>query len=128
LKDFGRLEEMIEECIDMKKARQNEYLINPSFSPVLRELNLEINKVKARMESMKHKVSTDLGTTKAVNLVESTNYGFVFEGDKKECDAGIRNSKSNYKTINCKQRIMSFTSHDLKDLVREYQDLEERYR
>lgn len=33
LNDFGRLEEMIEECIDMKKARQNEYLINPSFSP-----------------------------------------------------------------------------------------------
>lgn len=92
LKDFGRLEEMIEECIDMKKARQNEYLINPSFSPALRELNQEITDVKGKMEALKKQVSKDLGTSKNINLVESQNYGFIFEGDKKECDAGIRKS------------------------------------
>lgn len=93
LKDFGRLEEMIEECIDMKKAKQNEYLINPSFSPALRELNKEIQEVRARMDGLKSKVAADLQVNKSLNLVESSNYGFVFEGDKKECDAGIRNSR-----------------------------------
>ncbi len=37
--DFGKLEQMMEECIDLGRARQNEYIINPNFSDKLKELH-----------------------------------------------------------------------------------------
>lgn len=56
---------------------------------------------------------------------------FIFECDKKEGDAGMRiNNKklSGYKIISIKNKIMSFTVNELKDLVREYNELEDNYR
>jgi hypothetical protein len=55
---------------------------------------------------------------------------FTFECDKKEGDAGMRkqNKKFNYKIISIKNKIMSFTTSELKDLVREYNELEDSYR
>ena len=32
LTDFQKLEEMIEQSIDVNRAKQNEYIINPEFS------------------------------------------------------------------------------------------------
>ena len=54
----------------------------------------------------------------------------MFECDKKEGDAGMRkqNKKYNYKIISIKNKIMSFTTSELKDLVREYNELEDNYR
>lgn len=55
---------------------------------------------------------------------------FTFECDKKEGDNGMRkqNKKFNYKIISIKNKIMSFTTSELKDLVREYNELEDNYR
>jgi hypothetical protein len=51
---------------------------------------------------------------------------FVFECDKKEGDAGMRKSKKyNYKIISIKNKIMSFSVQELKDLVREYNELDD---
>jgi hypothetical protein len=36
LDDFGKLKQMLEECIDIAKSKQNDYIINPSFSPELK--------------------------------------------------------------------------------------------
>jgi hypothetical protein len=35
LDEFSKLKQMLEECIDLNRARQNEYIINPNFSPEL---------------------------------------------------------------------------------------------
>lgn len=55
---------------------------------------------------------------------------FIFECDKKEGDAGMRgqNKRFNYKIISLKNKIMSFNIPELKDLVREYNELEDNYR
>lgn len=55
---------------------------------------------------------------------------FTFECDKKEGDEGMRNphKKFNYKILSMKNKIMSFTITELKDLVREYNELEDNYR
>ena len=55
---------------------------------------------------------------------------FVFECDKKEGDDGMRKAKKKYtyKIISIKNKIMSFTVQELKDLVREYNELEDSYR
>jgi len=36
LEDFNKLKAMLEECIDIGKAKQNDYIINPDFSPELK--------------------------------------------------------------------------------------------
>jgi DNA mismatch repair protein MSH2 len=39
LEDFNKLKAMLEECIDIGKAKQNDYIINPDFSPELKVLD-----------------------------------------------------------------------------------------
>jgi len=39
LEEFAKLKSMLEECIDIGKARQNDYIINPEFSPELKEIS-----------------------------------------------------------------------------------------
>lgn len=39
LEEFAKLKTMLEECIDIGKAKQNDYIINPEFSPELKEIN-----------------------------------------------------------------------------------------
>jgi len=50
LGDFEKFEEMIEQSIDMEKAKRGEYIINPSFSPKLGELNKHIEQSRAEIE------------------------------------------------------------------------------
>ena len=119
---------MLEECIDIGKAKQNDYIINPDFSPELKELNSEIGIIRNKMETLKTSVEADLNTTKRVDLVESNLHTFMFEVDKKEGDAGVRKSNNQYKIISIKNRIMSFTCSELKELVREYNELEDNYK
>jgi MutS family domain IV len=80
------------------------------------------------MDDLRGHVADDLNTNKPVHLVESNLHTFIFEVDKKEGDDGMRKSKKNYKIITIKNRIMSFTNNELKDLVREYNELEDSYR
>lgn len=39
LEEFTKLKAMLEECIDIGKAKQNDYIINPDFSPELKVLD-----------------------------------------------------------------------------------------
>jgi hypothetical protein len=39
LEEFNKLKAMLEECIDIGKAKQNDYIINPAFSPELKVLD-----------------------------------------------------------------------------------------
>ena len=53
LDDFNKLKAMLEECIDIGKAKQNDYIINPDFSPELKTLDDQITKVKKAMERLR---------------------------------------------------------------------------
>lgn len=119
---------MLEECIDIGKAKQNDYIINPDFSPELKEINEQQKGVRTKMDRLRQAVENDLGTNKPVILVDSNMHTFIFEVDKKEGDAGMRKSSETYKMISLKNRIMSFTCSGLKDLVRQYTELEEQYK
>lgn len=56
LEDFNKLKAMLEECIDIGKAKQNDYIINPDFSPELKVLDEQITKVKRAMERLRVQV------------------------------------------------------------------------
>ena len=92
LEEFAKLKTMLEECIDIGKAKQNDYIINPDFSPELKEINTGITGIKQKMERLRQAVENDLGTNKPVAIVESNMHSFIFEVDKKEGDAGMRKS------------------------------------
>lgn len=53
LEEFSKLKQMLENCIDIGKARQNDYIINPSFSPELKQINDQITDVKRNMEKLR---------------------------------------------------------------------------
>jgi DNA mismatch repair ATPase MutS len=69
---------MLEECIDINKAKNNDYIIHPNFSPELKEINDQINDQKRRMEKLRHAVEDDL-SVKSVNITESALHTYVFE-------------------------------------------------
>ena len=125
LADFEKFEEMIEQSIDMDKAKRGEYIINPSFSPKLGELNRKIEAARQEIEKLKETVSDDLGID--VKLVDNNTYTFVFEVNKKEGDEAFRKSKVKYKTISIKNKSISFTMNDLQDLVSDYNDYTSTY-
>jgi DNA mismatch repair protein MSH2 len=125
LEDFEKFEEMIEQSIDMNKAKRGEYIINPSFSPKLGELNKNIEEVRSRIDELREQVSDDLGID--VKLTDNNTYTFVFEVNKKEGDEAFRKSKNKYKTISIKQKAISFTVNDLQDLVSDYNDHTQSY-
>jgi hypothetical protein len=60
LSDFSKLKKMLEECIDLGKAKQNDYIINPEFSDDLKVLSVDIAKVRKKMDLLKKKVEDDL--------------------------------------------------------------------
>lgn len=77
------------------------------------------------MEKLRHDVDNDLGVSKPVSLVDSNMHTYIFEVEKKEGDSGMRKSQQQYKIISIKNRIMSFTCSGLKDLVRQFTDIED---
>lgn len=83
---------MLEECIDIGKARQNDYIINPNFSPELLTIDAKVKEVKRRIEKLRQAVDDDLGVNKKIQLVDSALHTFVFEAVKTEGDAGMRKS------------------------------------
>lgn len=125
LADFEKFEEMIEQSLDMEKAKRGEYIINPSFSPKLGELNKNIEKARTEIERLKETVSDDLGID--VKLVDNNTYTFVFEVGKKEGDDAFRKSKAKYKTVSIKNKSISFTTNDLQDLVSDYNEYTANY-
>ena len=127
LEEFGKLKTMLEECIDIGKAKQNDYIINPEFSPQLKAINTQIDGVKQKMEKMRQAIENDLGTNKSVEIVESNMHTFIFEVDSREGHAGMRRSKETYKVVSEKKGMISFSCAGLKALVREFEEYEEQY-
>jgi hypothetical protein len=70
------------------------------------------------MKELKEMIEDDLGVSKQIQLVESMMHTYLFEVDKKEGDAGMRKSKNNYRVVSTKNRIISFTCNELKELCK----------
>ena len=126
LKDFEKLEEMIEKAIDLDKAKEGEYLIRPAFSSKLKELSNEISKVLKDIERLKGVVENDLGIE--VKLVDSNSYTYLFEVSKKTGDNAFRQSTKKFKQISIKNNKISFTNDKLIELCAHYGDYMSQYK
>ena len=126
LNDFEKFEEMIEQSIDMEKAKHGEYLITSSFSPKLSQINKELNKFLAQIESHRKIVEKDLNID--VKVTDSNTHIFLFESNKKEGDDAFRASSKKYKTISIKQRTVAFTTNELTEIVADYVEQKNDYK
>lgn len=103
---------MLEDCIDISRAKHNDYIINPNFSDELSQLDSNIKKVKTKMKDLMVTVEEDL-CVKRVTLEENMRDGFCFETDKKGADQGMRKSKNTYKVLSMKMGKTVFTCKPL---------------
>ncbi len=126
--DYNKLEELVEISIDFEKVSQHEYVIHPRFSQELQQLRDRITEIKNKLEELRQGVMNDLHVTKQVRLVESTNFTFLFEMEKKEAADKMRVSKKSYKVVNTKKCAMSFTCPELQSLCKEYDTTLKLYR
>lgn len=126
LQDFAKFEELVEQSIDMDRARKGEYVVNPAFSPKLGEIDKRTKRALESIERHRQEVSDDLGGLD-IKLIESNTHTYLFEVSKKEGDNAFRSTKSKYKQISIKQRTIAFTSQKLQELVSDYNEESEKY-
>ena len=126
LKDFEKLEEMIEKAIDLEKAKEGEYLIRPQFSSKLKDLSNEICKILKDIENLKKSAENDLGIE--VKLVDSNTHTYLFEVPKKNGDQAFRHSSKKYKQISIKNNKISFNNDKLVELCAHYCDFMSQYK
>ena len=65
------------------------------------------------MNVLKKEVENDLDISKKISIIESEVHTFLFEVDKIEGDKGMRKSKTKYKIVSVKNRLMVFTCQEL---------------
>jgi DNA mismatch repair protein MSH2 len=91
----NNLVELVAKSIDMSsKNLESEYRINPSFDETLIKIHNDIQENERNIEELRQNASTELGLSNELKLVESGNYGLLFEGSKKEIHASIRDNPS----------------------------------
>ena len=56
LDEFTKLKELLEKCIDVKSAKQNDYKINPDFSSDLKEMSTGVDQLLVEMHKLVHEV------------------------------------------------------------------------
>lgn len=128
LDDFENLKSMIEESIDINEVARGDYIINPEYSDVLKELYTKIKAKHSKMEEYRKQLTSDFGLAKELSLVESNSCGFLFEVNKKEGDPAFRKSKESFDVITTKKGYISFTTKTLKNLVAEFKELQDEYK
>ncbi len=72
---------MIEQSIDIDKAFQGEFIVNPKFSATLTDLNKEIQKILRQIEDIRKDEEARLSIN--ISLTESGQHTYVFEANKK---------------------------------------------
>ncbi|EAR92979.2 DNA mismatch repair MutS family DNA-binding domain protein, putative (macronuclear) [Tetrahymena thermophila SB210] len=127
LENFEKLSSMIDQSIDMEKARRdNEYQVSSKFSPTLAELAKQMKQIMKQIESLRNEYAQELGVEP--KLVESTTHTYLFESKKKETDEAFRRLHSRkYKSISVKKGCISFTTDELQACVAEYNSLKDNY-
>ena len=93
--DFQQLKNMIEDSIDIGRARQNDYVIKAEIDKELKVCKDNMDQVHKDIEDLRQAVENDLGVSKRISLSDSQQFTYLFEVNKKEGDAGL-NAVFNY--------------------------------
>lgn len=125
--DLKKIEEMIEEVLDLESLEKGEYLVRASFDEKLQEIkqNLDSTETSIKRELTKSAKSLGLDAGKDIKLDYASHLGYFFRTTRKE-DQTVRKHK-NFKIIDTARGGLRFSTDDLKDLNVEYQAIKEKY-
>ena len=128
IENFENLKAMIEESVDINEVKKGDYIINPDYSDVLKELYAQIKAKHEGIKAYANELTKEFDLVKPISVIESDTDGYLFEITKKDGDAAFRNSECNYDIKSSKKGYISFTSKKLRKMVEEFQSLQEEYK
>lgn len=124
---LGKLAEMVETTVDLDALDHHEFIIKPEFDEGLRMIRTALDKNNHDMQVEHRKVGKDLNqdTEKKLFLENHRVHGYCFRLTRNEASA-IRN-KSKYQEISTQKNGVYFTTRELADMRREYDQLSANY-
>lgn len=130
--ELKRLQEMVEECVDLKAADNHEYLIKCDFNAELAELERQMSEAQCNMQRIAGDVALSFGLEfgKKLKFENNSQYGHVLRLSRIEANnAGIgKGTKAGIIELNVQKAGVLFTTSDLKFQSEEYGSLIDQYK
>jgi DNA mismatch repair protein MSH2 len=127
IQDLTKLEEMVDEVIDMESVERGEYLVRASFDDKLNDIKSSMSKTEKQLESRAKKYANTLGLEEGstLKLDYASHLGFFLRANRKE-DQNIRKHKQ-FRVIDTARNMLRFTTDDIAEFSSEYNNLKESY-
>ncbi|KAK7509874.1 muts domain V-domain-containing protein [Phyllosticta citriasiana] len=124
---LGKLQEMVETTVDLEALENHEFIIKSEFDDSLRAIRKRLEKVKYEMDVEHRRVGNDLDqdTEKKLFLENHRVHGWCFRLTRNE--AGCIRNKKQYQECSTQKNGVYFTTSNLQQLRREFDQLSENY-